>query len=125
VRKTSRVLGNNRPGALWRQLVLAFTLLAFAQASYVTQTHIHIPANTAGDTVLAPAGHGKAPIPDDPAHCPFCQEYLTAGAYLIPPPIVLPLPALAAVELDRLVRSLPFIAAVSHSWHGRAPPPIR
>lgn len=124
VRKASRVLDNDRFGAVWRRLVLAFTLLAFAQASYVTQTHIHIPADAAGGTVLAPAGHGKAPLPDDPAHCPFCQEYLLAGAYLIPPPVVLPLPVSATFQVHRLVRALSFVAAISHSWHGRAPPLI-
>ncbi len=115
-------MGRDGFGAIWRRLVLAFTLVAFAQAGYVTQTHIHVPAGLPGNSVLAQAGHGKTPAPDDPAHCPFCQEYLLAGAYLIPPAIVLPPPAAAAAGIYRLLGVLPFVAAASHSWHGRAPP---
>jgi hypothetical protein len=122
VREISRLSGKEQSGTLWRRIVLAFTLLAFVQAGYATQTHIHIPAVSGSRTVLAPAGHGKAPVPDDPAHCPLCQEYLLAGAYLIPPPVILPLPAGVAFEVERLVCALPFVAAISHSWHGRAPP---
>ncbi|HEX4160067.1 MAG TPA: hypothetical protein VHY79_16510 [Rhizomicrobium sp.] len=109
-------------GAVWRRLVLAFTLLAFAQAGYATQTHIHALAELPGHTTLAQPGHGKSPIPDDPAHCPLCQEYLLSGAYLIPPPVVLPPPAEAVFEAHRLLPALPFVAAASHSWRGRAPP---
>ncbi|HTT83498.1 MAG TPA: hypothetical protein VMF67_08450 [Rhizomicrobium sp.] len=105
--------------------MLAFTVLTFVMAGYATQTHMHIPAGgDAGDTVLGPAGHGKAPIPDDPARCPLCQEYLLAGAYLIPAPVVLPMPVSVAFEVQRLVRVLPFVATASHSWLGRAPPLI-
>lgn len=122
VRRLSQVLGVDGFGAVWRRLVLAFTLVAFAQAGYVTQTHIHIPAGLPGNSVLAETGHGKLPAPDDPAHCPLCQEYLVAGAYLIPPPIVLPPPALAAFQAYCIARVLPFVAAASHSWYGRGPP---
>lgn len=109
------------PGAMWRQVVLALSVLAFLQASYVTQTHIHIPAIPAGTAALVQPGHGKAPL-DDPSHCPICQEYLLSGAYFAPPPIVLPLPASLAIALQNLDRVFLFVAAVSHSWHGRAPP---
>jgi hypothetical protein len=103
-------------------LVLAFTLVAFAQAGYVVQTHIHGAPGLPANSVVAQAGHSKLPAPDDPAHCPLCQEYLLAGAYLIPPPIILPTPAAAAFEASSISRVLSFVAAVSHSWHGRAPP---
>lgn len=108
-------------GALWRRLLLIFALAAFAQASYITQTHIH-PAAT--ETRSGQNSHSKAPLRDDPAHCPFCQEYLLAGAYLIPPPVVLPVPAGAVLQAHDLVHIFSFVAAVSHSWHGRAPPLI-
>jgi hypothetical protein len=109
-------------GALWRRLVVVFTLAAFAQAGFVTQTHIHQPAQPVGNVALAQPSHGKLPVPDDPAHCPFCQEYLLAGAYLAPPPVILPSPVSVAFQAYRLVAALPFIAALSHSWHGRGPP---
>jgi hypothetical protein len=115
-------LGKEGFGAIWRRLVLAFTLVAFAQAGYFTQTHIHGAPGLAGNSVLAQDGHGKLPAPDDPAHCPLCQEYLLAGAYLVPPPIILPTPAAAAFEAYRAPRELFFVAAASHGWYGRAPP---
>ena len=110
------------PGALWRRVVLVLSVLAFVQASYVTQTHIHIPAVPAGTVTVVQPGHGKAPLPDDPAHCPICQEYLLSGAYFIPPPIVLPLPESVAITLASVVHVSHFVAAFSHSWYGRAPP---
>jgi hypothetical protein len=122
VRELSRVLSVNGFGAVWRRVVLAFTLIAFAQAGYVTQTHIHAATGLPGGSALAQSSHGKTPTPDDPAHCPLCQEYLLAGAFVAPPPIVLPQPAAAAFETYRLLHVLPFVAALSHSWHGRGPP---
>ena len=111
------------PGALWRRAVLVFTVLAFVQAGYVTQTHIHIPAAPSGSAVSVQNG-GKAPLPDDPAHCPICQEYLLSGAYFTPPPIILPLPTSVAATVANVVHGSRFVAAFSHSWQGRAPPLI-
>jgi hypothetical protein len=123
VRGFSRMQSRDWSGALWRRVLLVLTVLAFVQASYVTQTHIHIPAVPAGTAALAP-GHGKAPLPDDPAHCPLCQEYLLSGAFFIPPPVILPVPASVAIAFPRLVRVLHFVATISHGWQGRAPPLI-
>src|SRR5437016_3516998 len=78
------------------RLPLALTLLAFAQAGYVTQTHVHVPAPAS--KVAREKSRDRIPAPDDPQHCPFCQEYLLAGAYLFPAPVVLPLPIVTAVE---------------------------
>jgi hypothetical protein len=111
-------------GALWRRVLLVFTVLAFAQASYLTQTHIHIPTVPAGTAALAQTGHGKAPLPDDPAHCPLCQEYLLSGAYCIPPPVILPVPASLAIAFPNLVRLVRFVGTLSHGWQSRAPPLI-
>ncbi|HEX3665750.1 MAG TPA: hypothetical protein VHU23_11010 [Rhizomicrobium sp.] len=122
MRGLTQASGASGCGAIWRQLLLAITVLAFAQAAYVTQTHLHAPARLSGNSAFMQPGHGKVPAPDDPAHCPFCQEYLLAGAYVAPPPIVLPQPTAAAFEAYQLLHVLPFVAALSHSWHGRAPP---
>jgi hypothetical protein len=122
VQSYSQALAGGGFGAIWRRLVLAFTLIAFAQAGYFTQTHIHIPATLPGNVAFTQISHGKTPAPDDPAHCPYCQEYLLAGAYLVPPPIVLPQPAALGFQAYFLQYALPFVAALSHDWHGRAPP---
>ena len=107
-----------RGRALWRRLLLVLALAAFAQANYLTQTHIHLtPAVATGQT-----GHQNSPSRDDPAHCPLCQEFLISGAYLAPAPIVLPLPADAALPIFIFTRALPFVVVSSHAWRGRAPP---
>jgi hypothetical protein len=124
VRGFSRMQSMGWSGALWRRVLLILTVLVFVQASYVTQTHIHIPAAPAGTAALVQTGHDKAPLPDDPAHCPLCQEYLLSGAYFIPPPVVLPVPASLAIAFPGLIRVFRFVATHSHSWHGRAPPLI-
>lgn len=105
---------------MWRRLLLVFALAAFAQASYITQTHIHPVASAA--TASAPSGHGQIPPRDDPSHCPICQEYLLAGAYISPALVALPLPTVVGFPLFFPVVELEFVATVSHSWHGRAPP---
>lgn len=113
--------GTDWSRSLWRRMLLAFTLLAFVQAGYVTQTHIHIPVAPASAAVLGHAGLGKAPV-DDPEHCPLCQQYLISGAYLTPQPIVVPAPVSLANGVLSVVCVLGFVATLSHSWHGRAPP---
>ena len=124
MRGLSRIQSMDGSGALWRRVLLVFTVLVFLQASYVTQTHIHIPTVPAGTAALAQTGHGKTPLPDDPAHCPLCQEYLLSGAYFIPAPVILPMPTSLAIALASVVRVPRFVATLSHSWHGRAPPLI-
>jgi hypothetical protein len=124
VRGFWQMQGMDWRGALWRRVLLVLTVLAFVQASYVTQTHIHILPVPAGAAALVQPGHGKVPLPDDPAHCPFCQEYLLSGAYFTPPPIIVPVPASFAIIFPSFARTLRFVATLSHSWYGRAPPLI-
>lgn len=112
---------NSGGNALWVRLLLAFTLVAFAQASYVTQTHIHALDWQTSRSAASPNGH-KNPTPDDPAHCPLCQEYLIAGVYVAPGPVLLPLPLQVAVHIPQLVHDLLFVAVLSHAWYGRGPP---
>jgi hypothetical protein len=114
--------GENNAQPLWRRLVLTLTLLAFAQASFLTQTHLHPPVLPSSKATQGLSGHGKLPQRDDPAHCPLCQEYVVAGAYLSPAAIVLPLPELTTFAVLHVVRALAHVASASHNWLGRAPP---
>lgn len=107
--------------------MLAFTLLAFVLQAYVTQTHIHIPQGSAiSHEVSAPAantGHGKAPVDnDDPAHCPFCQDLLRAGTFVMPAAILVQLPQQSVSFVPVTIAVTRHVEAVSHDWHGRAPP---
>jgi hypothetical protein len=121
-RVTSGLRVTRDGGPFWRRLVLALTLVAFAQAGYVTQTHIHPQALASRSA--AETQHGKTPARDDTQHCPLCQEYLVAGAYLIPAPVVLPLPVVGSVFNTFSPREFPFLVTLSHAWQGRAPPRI-
>lgn len=121
----------------WRRFVLAVTLIAFALQSYVVQTHIHFEGNSDfGFTVaknVAPAtdaktlsaqarNHGPSLPKDDPAHCPICQEFLHAGQYLTPTPVVAFLITTVVAPIAIVREVAVTLNPVSHDWHGRAPP---
>ena len=140
LRATSRMAG--RAHASWRTaglslraVISAFVLLAFALSGFATQTHIHVPfesgldfgaqqiaaKNVAGASSLNREHKPSTPA-DDPSRCPLCQEYLHSGAYVTPIPAVFPLPILTATVAPFLIASKAIVRAVSHDWHGRAPP---
>jgi hypothetical protein len=121
-------------GAVWRQLVLALTLIAFAVQGYITQTHIHLPAafeatatrTTAGNIepgpfASSPPGGGST---DDVQSCPFCQEIVFAGQYLSPAAIGVIPPILSVTILPVAEQRLAEPSKASHSWQGRAPPSL-
>ena len=118
-----------------QKLILLVTLVTFVLQGYIVQTHIHFaPAADVGAIVVGGSyldgntgstGAGqhipKAPI-DDPAHCPICQEFVHAGQYLTPSPILTLLLTVVVAPIT-IVRVIPVVAIpVSHSWRGRAPP---
>ncbi|HXC55721.1 MAG TPA: DUF2946 family protein [Rhizomicrobium sp.] len=112
--------------ALSRALVL-LTLLAFTLSGYLTQTHIH------GQAVGAPAAvdifdgapgpaHDKDPSKNDPANCPLCQQFASAGHFVTPAAAAVLLPSLSVCVIEVAVVAVRFALPVSHSWRGRAPP---
>jgi uncharacterized paraquat-inducible protein A len=122
-------------GTFHVRFVLFATLVAFLFQSYVVQTHIHFTASAASGTIVADdaniktstassvAGqHNSKPPIDDPAHCPICQEFLHAGQYLTPAPVLALLITAVFVPIT-IERAVPVTAnPVSHGWRGRAPP---
>ena len=116
----TRVKGGREP--TWRRVFVALTLFVFAYAGYTTQTHLHAPA--LAQSFSGENSHGKTPLQDDPQHCPFCQEYLLAGAYVVPAPIVLPLPVAVPSLTWIAQRDLPSLVTFAHAWQSRAPPNI-
>ena len=103
---------------------LAVLLAALLVQGVAVQAHIHFARQnssavlTHGDSVQL-AKPGK---PGDAVNCPLCQEAAMAGAYLLPPSIVLPpvaatiplVPAAAIVDFDLLTPV--------RGWLSRAPP---
>jgi hypothetical protein len=108
----------------WRLAAVMLALVTFAVQSYVTQTHIHYDMlGPAGITTAAPvAPAGKLPFKETPANCPICQEIAMAGHYVTPGAVALVLPAqsVSIVPIEIAVDLI--VEAVSHDWHGRAPP---
>jgi hypothetical protein len=112
--------------ALSQALVL-LTLAAFVLQGFLTQTHIHIvpvgaPASAdTYDGVPGPA-HDKTPSKGDPANCPLCQQFASAGAFVTPAAAATLLPSLTVSVIEVAVPTAAFIARVTHIWRGRAPP---
>lgn len=132
-----RARTRSRPlnGHGWRLFLVYFALAAFALQSYLTQTHIHFPAQgTAGSSLAsalkplpscdksrsAPCDH--TPAGDDTAKCPLCQAMGYAGQFVTPANLsfILPPQAVSVVSLAPLVFAGP--DGASHNWQGRAPP---
>ena len=122
-------------GAFQQKLLLLGTLLTFVLQSYVVQTHIHFApgdiagaiasevAGTKANTSSSVAGQHDSKLPiDDPARCPICQEFLHAGQYVTPAPVLALLITFVVVPItiERIIAVA--ISPVSHAWRGRAPP---
>ena len=122
-------------GTFHHSFILIATLVAFLFQSYVVQTHIHYTSGAdagafvsggaslkavAGTTVAGP--HDPKSPTDDPAHCPICQEFLHAGQYLAPAPILALLITAVVVPITILRAVAVTASPVSHDWRGRAPP---
>ena len=124
MRKPRRIRIASAPAKGWRFAVVLLATITFALQSYVTQTHIHFEfAEAKGIAAAVPhAPPGKHPFKETPANCPICQEIAMAGHYVTPGAAVLALPSqsVSIVPLEIGVRFI--VEAVSHDWHGRAPP---
>ncbi len=124
MRKSRRTGSAAAPAKGWRLAAVLFALLTFAVQSYVTQTHIHFDMTPASGAAIAKpvAPPGKQPFHETPANCPICQEIAMAGHYVTPAAAVLALPS-QSISIVPVVIAIRFIVeAVSHDWHGRAPP---
>ncbi len=117
-------------------------LLAVALQSFVVQTHIHMGQGSSGIQTIsiitaaknigafsAPAAtqdaatpRDKYPINEDPSNCPLCQEIAHSGQFLQSAAALAALPASISVHFIIFSEALPSFFAVSHNWHGRAPP---
>ncbi|MEI9993965.1 MAG: DUF2946 family protein [Rhizomicrobium sp.] len=115
-------------GSLSRALVF-LTLLAFALQGFVTQTHIHLPSSGGPaladlfDGKAAPSpGQDKSPSKNDPANCPLCQSFASAGHFVTPAAAATLLPFLSISVIAVAVQTTHAVPAVTHIWRGRAPP---
>ena len=118
-----------RAGAATRGLLshalVFFALFAFVFQGYLIQTHIHIPGATGAVADIfdgGPPSKDKAPGKNDPANCPLCQQFASAGHYVTPAAAAILLPSLSVSVIEVAAAAPRFLTAVSHNWRGRAPP---
>jgi len=122
MRRPRRIRIASAPAKGWRFAAALLAMLTFAAQSYVTQTHIHFDSAESDIIAAAHVPPGKLPSKETPANCPICQEIAMAGHYVTPGATVLTLPSqnVSIVPLEIVVRFI--VEAISHDWHGRAPP---
>lgn len=106
----------------WRALVVAL-LLAFSWQGFVTQTHLHAPAEAgaapAAPGTLATPRHRR---PDPPASCPICRDIAHAGRFVLPPAIRWHRPEPSAAWLAAPLPVRWTRPSRSHAWLSRGPP---
>jgi hypothetical protein len=124
VQRSHAKAGAATRGLLSHALVF-FALFAFVFQGYLVQTHIHVPGAKSivdiFDGAQAP-GKNKAPGKDDPANCPLCQQFASAGHYVTPSAAAALLPSLSVSVIEIVATATVLAPAVSHNWRGRAPP---
>jgi hypothetical protein len=131
-----------RAPSMARVVMGLLALLAIALQSFVVQTHIHMPQRSGGIQTVSiatvarhaaaiaatPAASKEAtprdkyPINEDPSNCPLCQEIAHSGQFVQSAAALAAIPASVSVHFIIFSEALPSFFAVSHSWHGRAPP---
>ena len=119
-----------------RQALLTLFACAFFLQSYITQTHIHATLGPADSSVArllitlsgdeggfaSGSQTDKHPEKDSSERCPFCQAVSASGAFVSPAVAALILPCETFALIPLQSSPLTTVEAVSHNWHGRAPP---
>jgi hypothetical protein len=131
-----------RAPTMARLVMGLLALFAIALQSFVVQTHIHMRQGSGGvqtmsivtiaksigafsatpATTKAVTLRDKYPINEDPSNCPLCQEFSHSGQFMQSAAALAILPASVSVHFIIFSEALPSFLAVSHNWHGRAPP---
>jgi hypothetical protein len=115
--------GGRRPvGA--RPLLAFLMLLVLLVQGTAVQTHVHW-ARQVSESAAASRGSIQAANPaqgDSSADCPLCREAAMAGAYILPPAVVLPPPPAAVLWIATAMRAAFGVLTSAHSWQSRAPP---
>lgn len=118
---SKRAVEKPRGRAGWRAVTIVL-LLAFTLQSFVTQTHLHALPPAGAHTALEAPHHGKTPLDEGQAACPFCQATVHAGAFFAPATPVLVLPA-SRIGFATFVPVRDALErAFTHAWYSRAPP---
>jgi hypothetical protein len=124
-----------------RLLMIVLAFVALAIQSLVVQSHIHLrqtasKIESVNALTLAASATGtrnnysvraprdKYPSNEDPSNCPLCQEFGYSGQFVAASSALVSLPYYTAIIFVVFSEATPALFAVSHSWHGRAPPQL-
>jgi hypothetical protein len=110
----------------WPPALVSLLLACLLVQGTAVQSHIHFTAQARVAALAGPHGQTVRALDrrggSDPADCPLCQEAAMAGAYLLPPAIVLPAPPALPLWAGTTVLRALGVFASAHSWQSRAPP---
>lgn len=120
---SAHALHRRSPALLIALLLLVLT--SFTGRSFVTGTHLDLPASQlslSGQGVSGPVLTREKDAPAHPSDCPICREMAMSGHFLPPAPVELTLPSgsAAIAATTRVLQSTGGLR--SHAWQSRAPP---
>jgi hypothetical protein len=122
-----------------RILIILLAFVALTIQALVVQSHIHSPQATgkvqnvslitlvagtsdATDEHSSGVVRDKYPVNEDPSNCPLCQEFGHSGQFVASSVVLISLLYSITVSFIVFSEKAPVLFAVSHNWHGRAPP---
>lgn len=110
--------------AEFRRFVCLMVLVAFTFQGFLVQTHIHglLPFAAAAAGTQTVSSSKDSGATQDIDHCLLCQEFMHAGAYLMPAAFAALPPYVTAGVVVRIAVPLVEAASPSHIWTSRAPP---
>ena len=120
----TRAIAKHDQRSMGRLLLAGFMAWALFLQAFATESHIHQDGISAAASALTAGGssHHNAPVKDDSAKCPICQQMWRAGQYIAPSwsPLFLLVRSVSTLEIGTFER--PLFTPVSHIWRGRGPP---
>jgi hypothetical protein len=120
----ARLPGGGGTRALPRTFVLLLLACLLIQGTAV-QSHLHCVGQTRSTVAASaqpPAQVTKPAKGDHAGDCPLCQEAAMAGAYVLPPAIILPPPPAPFLWVGAAAIGELGLPAPALGWLSRAPP---
>jgi hypothetical protein len=114
-----------RSARAWPRALVMLLLACLLIHGTAIQTHIHFTGQARLAAAMSGARAGqtvKSGSGGDATECPLCQEAAMAGAYVLPPAIVLPPPPTPFLWVGVAAVTEFGLLAPARGWLSRAPP---
>lgn len=122
-------LHRSRTGNGWARtgqgVIFVLLLFILLVQGTLVQTHVHFSERASSPVAVSVDRHAQVSrqsTGDSPVDCPLCQEAAMAGAYTLPPVLVLPSPPAPVLWSAGAVLAGFGLVAPAHAWRSRAPP---